>query len=558
MRFNYSSIIGVAIVMLAPQIAQALTITEIETIAQQITVKLLSSTPGSGVIIARQGNTYYVLTARHVIESLQSGDEADVETYDGKLHRVNTDNIQKLPNNLDLAIVEFTASENYQVATLSSYQDPLYLNRDYEQGWSDSEREKPYVFVAGWVLDKSQFVFNPGLLFDNSATAISNPDILNPEAVEQDFRGYELTYTNLTAPGMSGGPVLDSNGRLIGIHGRADGKEIDENDLVTQEYLVEAGLTSIRVKVGLSAGIPIQTFLSWVKQNQINTQLITEDTPPVSMAVSTINTAWQPQLAVSDRNNPLYWLELGNQLWRLQRFTEAIAAFDQGIKINDQLPLLWFAKGFTLGFNREYEKAFGACARATQLQPEDYNSWRCQAGALQELQRYREALNTLNQALAYNDKNPADWAIKGELHIARQEYDQALAAFERAIALRSNYGLPDSAVLLNSKGLTLLALQRREEALEMFNQAIALNPDYASAWSNFGWALSELNRHQESLEAYDRALELDPNSANTWYNRGVTLYQLQLDAEAIASFQRALTINPNYQPAIDALNQLKP
>jgi hypothetical protein len=45
----------------------------------------------------------------------------------------------------------------------------------------------------------------------------------------------------------------------------------------------------------------------------------------------------------------------------------------------------------------------------------------------------------------------------------------------------------------------------------------------------------------------------------------VTLYQLELDTEAIsrreryaiASFEKALAINPNYQPALEALEQLK-
>ncbi|NJL69184.1 MAG: trypsin-like peptidase domain-containing protein [Microcoleus sp. SM1_3_4] len=34
--------------------------------------------------------------------------------------------------------------------------------------------------------------------------------------------GYELSYTGSALPGMSGGPLLDSNARLVGIHGKAD------------------------------------------------------------------------------------------------------------------------------------------------------------------------------------------------------------------------------------------------------------------------------------------------------------------------------------------------
>lgn len=550
--------IGGSLIAGKPQAVMALTVPEIEIIAQQITVQILSATKGSGVIVARQNDTYYVLTARHVVDSIQSGEEAEIQTHDGEFYLLNTNNIQKLPNYLDLALVEFTSSKDYPIATISEYHRAVYRNRDYQQGISYDSQPKPFVFVSGWPLNNQRFVFNPGVLFDDSGTSLSNPDILNPEAVERDFRGYEMTYTNLTAPGMSGGPVLDADGRLIAIHGRADGKLIDENDQIVREYLNEARLNAIRLKIGLSAGIPITTFLSWVEANpQLSLPLTTVNKPPSVITDVDLKATWQPEITVKEETNPLHWLELGNQLWRLEQYTDAIAAFDQAIKINDNLDLAWFARGFTLGFEQQYQKAFEACARATQIKPEDYNAWRCRAGALQELQKYEAALNDLNRALSYNDQNPADWATKGELLIALEEYNQALVAYETAIKLRKSFGLEESPILLNNYGLTLLALGKAELASDSFEEAIAINPNYPNAWSNLGWAYSELGRYDESLEAYNRAISLEPDSANIWYNRGVTLYQLGLDAEAIASFEKALTIDDDYQPALEAIRQLQ-
>ena len=67
--------------------------------------------------------------------------------------------------------------------------------------------------------------------------------------------GYGLIYTNLTQQGMSGGPVLDIRGRVIGIHGRSEVEEITD----------QAGQTRL-ITLGFSWGVPISNFLPWAQQ----------------------------------------------------------------------------------------------------------------------------------------------------------------------------------------------------------------------------------------------------------------------------------------------------
>ena len=81
MRFPYglpAALIGAAATaaIVSPQMALALTAKELENLSQQITVlierKDALSSSGSGVIIAREGNTYYVLTAYHVVQKTET------------------------------------------------------------------------------------------------------------------------------------------------------------------------------------------------------------------------------------------------------------------------------------------------------------------------------------------------------------------------------------------------------------------------------------------------------------------------------------------------------
>jgi tetratricopeptide (TPR) repeat protein len=561
MKYFLPTILGAtAIALVQPYIAVAQTAIQpdVQAIAEKFTVKVNPDGQwGSGAIVAKNGNVYYVLTARHVINELKSGEELWLVTHDNQDHQVNVEATSLLPNNLDLALIQFTSEQNYPVATISDYDYRLYEHRDYQaNSTSEASADKQYLYVLGWPLVEEKRVFNPGFLFDNSASAISAPDIVNPG---DNFGGYELIYTNLTHPGMSGGSVVDTAGRLVGIHGRSDGRVIGEEDEVLRKYLDEVGTDSVRIKVGLSLGIPIQSFLGWAANQPVNNYLAIEDSTPPNLAEPSLQ-SWQPPLSVSDPTNPYHWIEKGNQLWRIGRVAEARGDFDQAIELKEDLYLAWFAKGFTLGFDRKFDRALAACDRAIELNvlptKIKYESFRCKAGALQQLQRPDEALSALDQALAIDANNAADWMLQGELHFALGEYEPALSSLDQAVELRQAQNLSPSALLHNNRALVALELEQYELALENAETAIAIDSNFAPAWRNKGLILETTERNEESLVAYDQALALDPEDYNTWTNKGFSLYKLQRYEEAKQAFEKALEIKPDYQPAINNLEAI--
>ncbi|MGU9987630.1 tetratricopeptide repeat protein [Rickettsia sp. R1] len=52
------------------------------------------------------------------------------------------------------------------------------------------------------------------------------------------------------------------------------------------------------------------------------------------------------------------------------------------------------------------------------------------------------------------------------------------------------------------RGLSLASLGRHEEALELYNQAIQIDPNYVEAYNNKGASLAALGRYAESVEFY--------------------------------------------------------
>ena len=224
-----------AVVTFIPNQAAALTSNQVEEIARQISVKILSSSVrnpakkelrGTGVIIPSPGgsNTYYMLTAKH-IASASKNIKYTLVTPDGNSHEVNPGDIRDLPN-MDLSLLKFVSYRTYKQATLGE-SDRLTLDDDiYIYGWQRSGGKK---FVTGR--------FRRHIEQENRSRS-SSRGLTD---------GYGITYNARTENGMSGGPVLDTDGRLVGIHGR--GNRLFKLGIPIETFLnsSSSGLTWLRI-----------------------------------------------------------------------------------------------------------------------------------------------------------------------------------------------------------------------------------------------------------------------------------------------------------------------
>jgi tetratricopeptide (TPR) repeat protein len=84
-----------------------------------------------------------------------------------------------------------------------------------------------------------------------------------------------------------------------------------------------------------------------------------------------------------------------------------------------------------------------------------------------------------------------------------------------------------------------------KEAIEKYNKCIELNPNYANAYFNRGFAKKILKDYYGALADYNKAIEINPYDGDAYSNRGSIKILLQDNYGAIAEYNKAIEINPN-------------
>lgn len=205
------------------------------------------------------------------------------------------------------------------------------------------------------------------------------------------------------------------------------------------------------------------------------------------------------------RRKDLGWYNKGEKLRKSERYEEAIAAYNQAIKIKPDYAEAWYAKASLLYQLQRYEEAITAYDRVTQLNSDDANAWYYRGWMLGELQRYEEAITSYDKAIELEPNVSEYWLFRGNVLKNLQRYDEAIASYDQAVQIQPNY--PDA---WNNRGTALAKLQRYEDAIASYDQAIKSKADYPYAWYNKACCYAVQGNVSIAIETLHHAIELKP------------------------------------------------
>jgi tetratricopeptide (TPR) repeat protein len=296
---------------------------------------------------------------------------------------------------------------------------------------------------------------------------------------------------------------------------RAAGRKSQAGEPGSAAALYEAGLRHLRTGQYLDAQMCCQQALATDSNHADSLNLMAM----LSLQAKQYDHAveWAAR-ALQQAPKPEYLVTLGSALQNLGRLEEALKAFD----------------------------------KAVQFKPEIAELWKNLGNVLLALERPAEALLSFQHILTLN---PRHWESAYQSAVLLHEaarLEEAVKHFDLCIRLK-----PDHALTLRARARSLRDMNRLEQALQDSQRACALEPGDAGACNGLGDILARLpDRQEEALQWFDRALELQPDFIQALTNKALVLGQLLRCEEAIASYDRLKSLDPDNAEADISLGHL--
>jgi tetratricopeptide (TPR) repeat protein len=194
---------------------------------------------------------------------------------------------------------------------------------------------------------------------------------------------------------------------------------------------------------------------------------------------------------------------------------------------------------------KNHSAAIAWMDRALQINPGHVDTQFDRATALEDLQRYDEALRAYELVLVLQSDFTEAQFRRANMLRQLDRRQEALNCYQLLLL-----GQPEHAGACFMQANTLADLGRLEEALDCYQRAVALNTDHPEAWFNLGNTLLELARFDEARRAYDNAVQLAPDFVEAIVNRGYVQAIENQPQAALLDYNLALQLRPGYAGAL--------
>ncbi|MCX7842438.1 MAG: tetratricopeptide repeat protein [Clostridia bacterium] len=265
---------------------------------------------------------------------------------------------------------------------------------------------------------------------------------------------------------------------------------------------------------------------------------------------------------------------MGNTLFKLNRYEQAIESYRKALEINPNLeyacentarafiamgkkiealeyyrrivendignPNAHYILGKLLGELNIFDEAAAELKECTRLNANFHEANEELGKLLSKAGRYEEAEAYFRIVVKNKPKSYKAHYNLGAALYKLNKPEQAVECFRTAIELE-----PESYKSYYNLAMALDELGRQDEAAKAFKRVIELKDDFIDAYNNLGIMLSTQGKHLEALNVYVKGLKKNPEEYSLYFNMGITLSDMGRYPEAVEAYKNAIEIKPD-------------
>jgi tetratricopeptide (TPR) repeat protein len=279
--------------------------------------------------------------------------------------------------------------------------------------------------------------------------------------------------------------------------------------------------------------------------------------PLIGLAIAVAWCVWEERSRWAALERALPWLAAGVLIsfgvtshqqvgfWRDSQtlFERALDVTEDNYVAHDGLATVLAGKGLTADAERHY-------LTAARLHPRWSNPEQGLGLLYLDMGRHAAAVRHLDRAVALDPANPLLRANLGVTLMATGHPETAIPHLERALELERGYGRARMLALLAG---AQDAVGRKEEAIQSYAAAVALQPSFAEAHANLGLLAFGSGRIETARHHLRQARSLGVESALVSSKYADLLAATGDPAAAVVEYRRALRIDGEFTPAANNL-----
>ncbi|MBR1424109.1 tetratricopeptide repeat protein [bacterium] len=237
------------------------------------------------------------------------------------------------------------------------------------------------------------------------------------------------------------------------------------------------------------------------------------------------------------------YYELGHLYMGKEDKINSVNAFKLAVEKDPENPFFNNSLGYAYAKAELYDDAIEHYQKAISINPDpEWTSIVCQAlGAIYAGNKgnIEAAVSTYQAGLILDPRNYDLYIALGDIYMADYDLDNAIRSYCDAVTLN-----PEEERAYSKVGIALWEKDYLEEALVAYHKAVEINPENAFSQNNLGILyLDGLSDAEEALEYFETAITLNPNYTLAYFNAGRASQEMGFTNDAAHYYQAAIDLN---------------